>query len=38
MIYLIYEGGSVDGSETTNDHVLFASFNFAWLFNGASVK
>jgi sialidase-1 len=37
MIYLIYEGGSVDGSETTNDHVFFTRFNFTWLF-GSTLK
>ena len=33
-IYLIYENGAVDGSDTINDHIVFARFNLAWLFDG----
>lgn len=37
-VFLIYESGSVNGSETNNAHVILARFNRAWLMSSNSAK
>jgi sialidase-1 len=38
MIYIVYEGGSIRGSDTNNAHLVFARFNTAWLLSNHGPK
>lgn len=37
-IFILYESGSVNGSETNNAHLILARFNRAWLMSNSAAK